>query len=182
MYRVENDGYGNVLRIALGLFMVPVAVFDFLLGRGLGMADVYARGLDRVIRSVLQQNIIKRLKAIGSPPAAAKDEEKPESVEFFLLLQHYVLENCEHHRPKMDNYVALYGFLRTITFLLIMLAWLALIHVFLVGSPKYLPYGTPMYFALGAFLFYMAYMKFWRRYSLEVLMAVSVAPQPSTST
>jgi hypothetical protein len=162
------------LRILLGIFMTPVAIFDLAFGRGLGLARVYARGLDKVLQAVLRQSVTERLNAISQPKGVKPEETKAEMVEFFLLLQHFALENCEHHRPKMDNYVALYGFLRTMTLLLLLLFWMFALHVLIVGPFKYLPYGAPLTVALVAFVFYMAYMKFWRRYSLEVLMAIAV--------
>lgn len=168
-------GQFDLLRVALGVVMLPIALFDLVLGRWLGCARFYTRGLDKLLSQVIIGKAYKRLVSIAGFSPKEEKHGGPDEAEFFLLLQHYVLENCENHRPKMDNYVALYGFLRTIAFIFLVLTWVVTYHVYVIGNAPLLPHGTPLLFAFMSFLFFMAYMKFWRRYSLEVLMAVAVS-------
>ena len=168
-------GQFDLLRVLLGIVMLPVGVFDFILGGLLGCNRFYARGLDKLLSEVIRGKAYKRLVSIAGFQPSDEKHGGPDEAEFFLLLQHYATANCENHRLKMDNYVALYGFLRTIAFIFLMLTWITTYHVIVIGHNLFLPYGTPLLLAFLSFLFFLAYMKFWRRYTLEVLMAVAVA-------
>jgi len=75
----------------------------------------------------------------------------------------------------MNNYVALYGFLRALTFISLLGFWFVVWHI------NWLPTTTimslVMVFSSSAitYLFYMGFIKFHRRYSVEVLMAMAVS-------
>ena len=87
------------------------------------------------------------------------------------------MEHAPNHLPKMQNYVALYGFLRTITFLSVVLFWAVIIYslcdAFSLGLSVRLILGG---FVLSYILF-MAFVKFYRRFSLEAMIALAACYQ-----
>jgi hypothetical protein len=71
----------------------------------------------------------------------------------------------------MQNYVALYGFLRTSCLIAILAFWWTLYnHHWLTAAGS----------CAVAFLLYVGFIKFYRRFSLEAMMAVSVVVQSSS--
>jgi apolipoprotein N-acyltransferase len=82
--------------------------------------------------------------------------------------------NAPAHQPKMQNYVALYGFLRTLTFLSILSFWL--IFASWLGGKLDFVYSICLLAstAFVSLILFLGFVKFYRRFSLEVLMALSV--------
>ncbi len=73
----------------------------------------------------------------------------------------------------MQNYVALYGFLRTICLLAILLWWFALWSAFQSPHGGWVSTLDLLWTAILAYLLFMAFMKFYRRFSLEVYMGLT---------
>ncbi len=92
--------------------------------------------------------------------------------DWFRPLSHYVTENYPQHAQKIQNYVALYGFNRNICLMTISFFWFLLFKSILEN--QFLCY-FPIFlvFMFLAVVFYAAFNKFFRRYSLEVIMAFS---------
>lgn len=73
----------------------------------------------------------------------------------------------------MQNYVALYGFLRTMTLISTIFFWSAIWH-FTITEFTIIKVITVLFFlSLVSFIFYMAFVKFWARFTLETLMALT---------
>ena len=91
----------------------------------------------------------------------------------FRLLYHYAVEHTPNHCPKMQNYVAIYGFLRTTTFLLVATFWVLTWHLFTINAGP-LQKATIILFTVAVCnVSYAAFLKFYRRFSLEAFMAIS---------
>jgi hypothetical protein len=110
------------------------------------------------------------------------------SIDYFRSVYHYVIENYPAHIASIKNYVALYGFLRTITFIMTMLFWLGVVKMGFViyrlmncqtpiESIDWMKFNFITVFIaitwIASYVFFMAFAKFHRRYSLEVLMALA---------
>lgn len=117
--------------------------------------------------SAIERKLSKLQRNLGYPSLrnTALDEE-----DFFRPIYHFVVEFSPNHLPKMQNYVALYGLLRSLSFGSCGLMWAGLV-MYWFGS-------TGIWFAGVAFslsiIFYYGFAKFYRRFSLEVLMALLV--------
>lgn len=90
----------------------------------------------------------------------------------FRLIYHFSFENSEQHANKLQNYVALYGFTRNISMAALVLFWLLLnlkvVFNFAIGVyPIIISAAT-------AIVFYKGFVKFYRRYSLEAMMAACI--------
>ena len=103
--------------------------------------------------------------------------------EFERLAIHYALETAPAHVFTLRNYVVLYGFLRSMTMILILMTWLLAAHVFhfLLISRICLcsaVCGFLSVLIIGGFfssICYGSFLKFWTRYNREALMAVTAA-------
>jgi hypothetical protein len=104
---------------------------------------------------------------ISNPQALGKAEDHG----FFDYAYHYAFEYAEHHRSKIQNYVALYGFLRTMALVFAIAVWIALWHSWINPAPVAIATAAIVGLATTSYLLYAAFLKFYFRYAQEVLMA-----------
>lgn len=172
----EEDlaGLSKVIRGLVWLFMLPVAVLDKVLGDWLNARNVYVKGLDDGLSPIIRAKIEALLtdnSGLTEPPEGyhwSKDD-------FFRFVTHYVLVNSEHHISSLKNYVALYGFTRTMTFLGIIAFWGSLFILLISPSESNamkIIIATSIPFS---YIYYMAFNKFNRRFTLEAFMALAVS-------
>jgi hypothetical protein len=153
--------------------LLPISALDHVIGRALNVRDLYAKPLDPFLSAVLKSKVLE-LAADLDLVKVAQGKGGIENHDFFRLAYHYAVENCPNHLPKMQNYVALYGFLRTVALVLVVLFWFGIWHMFChplsMAANIALVGGT----ALLTFIAYCAFVKFYRRFTLEALMAIAV--------
>lgn len=171
---VETDRQGKFIRILIWMICLPVSLSDRFLGRVLRLRDFYASSLDGLLRGVIITKLASLLveKAeLGSPESIPNVT----AANFFSYAYHYGVENAPNHFPKMQNYVALYGFLRTLTFIGVVGFWIVLVHCFTrtMNYPSMVLWLWAMTFV--TYTLFMGFQKFYRRFSLEVLMALAVS-------
>lgn len=169
----ENKLLRSLIRFTIGLFLLPVSTLDVILGKWGKMRELYAKKLDDFLITIINNRssaLIKHNKELGFNP------DKNEHLEYdsFRYIYHYAVEHSSNHLPKMQNYVALYGFLRTLTFLTVLVFWIILFHKFYSGEPKLFIDLEIVPAALLAFIFYISFVKFYRRFTLEAFMAMTV--------
>jgi hypothetical protein len=153
--------------------LLPISLLDHLLGRLLNVRDLYAKPLDPFLSEVLKSKVIELAMELDVAKHA-KGKGGMKHHDFFRMAYHYAVEHCPNHLPKMQNYVALYGFLRTVALILVFVFWLAVWHLtrhpFGLAMNAVMLVGT----SLMAFVAYGAFVKFYRRFTLEALMAIAV--------
>lgn len=159
----------GILRACVGAILLPVSALDWVLGKLLKMRDLYTKSLDGLLISLIDKQVVRVVK--HQTRVDSSDDGSAVDHDFFRFVYHYAVEHAPNHLPKMQNYVALFGFLRTITLLAVIFFWFTLWHAFTTPSPIH--YLLLAISAISAFLFYMAFVKFYRRFSLEALMAVT---------
>lgn len=95
----------------------------------------------------------------------------------FRLAYHYVYEFSNQHQTKIQNYVALYGFCRNICLVFVITFWISFLTLIYRaiegGAVSYISISTLLSFFF-VYVFYVGFVKFYRRYTLEVLMAFAV--------
>jgi len=151
--------------------MLPVVIADFIVGKLLKGRDLYAKKLDDYTIAIL----LSRIKDFSKSHLQIENPNEFGNVNdqnFFRFIYHYTLENSNAHLNKFQNYVALYGFLRTTTLVSIFFFWYLVIN-----DPS--QFFSLVLLGILCFLLYTAYFKFSRRFSLEVLMAFSSITQPN---
>ena len=161
-----------IVRLFVGLFLFPISFVDITLGQLLKLNDLFARPLDNILLDKLPGMICKFLKQRISYNASPK-KIKDGSIEYFRLIYHSNVEYAPAHLPKMQNYVALYGFCRTISLILLILFWLTIFAIFRGYIPIQSSIISMVILGFLSYLFYLDFLKFYRRFSLEVLMAFS---------
>ena len=158
-------------RLLFGIMLLPVALFDFVFCRLLSGKKLVARPLDPVLAKIIKENMNRLLKR-KSGVEKLRDHGSPVETDFFRFAYHFVVENCPNHFPKCQNYVAIYGFLRTMTLITATFWWFTAIHIVWIDySLAYL--GMVLGFGALTAIFYLAFIKFYRRFGLEVYMAIS---------
>ncbi len=172
-YSQENKTLRYIVRSLVLLILAPISLSDYIFGKLIGMRELHSKPLDPLLRNVLR----KRIEDLIDQHANISDREnhgKAGEVDFFRYAYHYAVENAPNHLPKMQNYVALYGFLRTITLISLMVFWAILWHsiLFHVNILNVMCWLTIS--GLTTYLFFMGFVKFLRRFSLEALMAMAV--------
>jgi hypothetical protein len=162
----DLDSMPKVIRGLVWLFMLPVAVLDKVLGDWLNARNVYVKVLD----DGLSQIILEKSEAL----LADKSDLHELPDDFFRFVTHYALVNSEHHITSLKNYVALYGFTRTMTFLCILAFWGSLFVVSFSGSESNVMKTILVVSIPFSYIYYMAFNKFNRRFTLEAFMALAV--------
>jgi hypothetical protein len=168
--KANNSKWNSrVIRFIVFAMLAPISVLDYALGAKAGMHDLYIKSLDILLINVLKERIghlIDNHAQLHHNPAGKDTLQQ----DFFRYVYHYAVENAENHLPKMQNYVALYGFLRTLTFIALLLFWVLLWH----AVTAKISFIAALLVAILTFLLFMGFVKFYRRFSLEALMAMAV--------
>lgn len=119
----------------------------------------------KAIKSKLTKLYIKL--GIDPPPTL-------EGIDFHRVINHYVFENNPGHQFKMVNYVSLYGLLRNICFVSMLLFWyLLFVAIFSLCFSCQIDWGLLailLTLTIISFITMSGFVKFYRRYTLEGLM------------
>ncbi len=177
----EHEFLRVVIRILVFVVLAPISFLDFILGKIVGMRELYAKKLDPLLIEVLRN----RIEALIEKHAGVRNKEKygpARDIDFFRYAYHYALENAPSHITKMQNYVALYGFLRTLTLIVLITFWVIAWHVLNGSFATPTAFWTMFIVGVVAYLFFMGFVKFYRRFSLEALMAMAVTYKPEGPT
>lgn len=177
----ERVAQRKAIRLLVGLLLAPVSVQDYLLGRKLGMRELYNRALDPLLVASLKSKLQALFTAVADVPNPAEYGSAVDH-DYFRFAYHYALEKASNHVQKFQNYVALYGLLRTITLVHVLLFWVSLVWLVVelwaqrlfgesAWSEAFFCLATAL---IACYCFYMAFVKFYRRFSLEALMAMAV--------
>ncbi|TAM50995.1 MAG: hypothetical protein EPN53_07330 [Acidobacteria bacterium] len=158
------------IRIFTAVLLAPASGIEGI-AAWLGFRPLYAKPLDPLLRHCIKQKVngfASTMYDLSGLPLAKPDEER----DFFRLVYHYALENAPAHVPKMQNYVALYGFTRTLVLEGVLLFWLAVTGSVFGLVPWRVGTSLAVMSALGAFVLYIDFIKFYRKFSLEATMAL----------
>ncbi len=168
----------NFWRSILLILLLPCVVLDFILGQSLGFKTLYRKAIDPFLRDAILYKVIALTDKLGLTDRAGNNAIDIEKHDFHRIVSHYTFENAKQHQFRMVNYVALYGFLRNSCLIFNVLSWLFAVqlardfsHHQVLSRAK-----TILLLALvcSTYIAFMAFMKFYRRYTLEGLMLLVV--------
>ncbi len=166
-------------RIFIWLILLPISLLDHVAGRQLHLHGIYARPLDTTARKVIK----RKLREFGKNELGI-DRADLKKGDVFRFVYHYVVENAPNHLPKIQNYVALYGFLRTLSLISTLFFWITLfffVRSLLVDRDHAIQdfwFLVTVSFGGLAYVLYLDFVKFSRRFSLETLMALCTVYPP----
>lgn len=103
---------GMIWHIAVCIVIFPIVIAHCLFERVLGLHRFITKALNKPLQDELKTAEKKVLKELGIQDETINHEEFNNA---HLVVMHYVYEHCLQHQVKFDNYVALYGFLRSIS-------------------------------------------------------------------
>jgi hypothetical protein len=100
-------------------------------------------------------------------------KEIEDKADYHRIIYHYVYERHEHHAVKLDNYVALYGFLRSIALISSAVSDVMLYRYFF-GEYAFTWNSLVVFIVLVfvTYIFFLAFIKFYRRFTLESYMGL----------
>ncbi len=169
----------NRWRFVLFILIWPLIVYDWILVRFLKFNHSYLKKIEAPYRDLVKSRINEVFRDIGHKEDVVEDKAN----NYHRLLIHYNYEFTKYHGHKLMNYVSLYGFLRVLTlvsclfFNYIFISYLWTHHLQL----DWIGVKNLIYFALClvavtsmTFVFYLGYLKFYRRYTLENLMLILI--------
>lgn len=179
LLNIKHDGFFNkshpttkmAKRVIIAIFLLPITVLYLFLDWLLNFSILKGRPLDQSVISLIEQHARKAVDKMDIENTQLAFDTKNE--DFFTILYHYVLERNRNHYSKIQNYVALYGFLRCITLIFVLLFWV------LIFAIDRIPVSTILYIIILAsisfisYVFFLAFKKFYRRYSQETLLALT---------
>lgn len=169
----------SVWRLLVLLVLFPVSVFMLLLGKLLSITNFVVRPLDEYVRN----SITNKLNRLSETLSLDRPDVNSDA-DYHRIVMHYVYLNIPNCQRKVDNYVAMYGFLRAIALIACLV-----FDYFLIDQAIYsyaiinksgwdkcsIDWTSVEMFVLMAFvanLLYMAFVKFYRRFTLENYMAL----------
>lgn len=181
LFDVDADDYlssdsfrGNFGRVILWVLILPISLFKTVL------KDIFkikmfnqAKSLPKPLRDATFDKCKSILENEIGVDVSNMDISKGIDGDYLRLLYHFVFENSERHSTKLQNYVALYGLTRNVSFVFILVFWGA-IYSCLFGENTNIELLHVTIFGVLAYTFYIGFVKFYRRYSLEAVMATSV--------
>ena len=169
------EAIGNfILRVAVSFLLLLPLTICLLLIRVLHLDQYFIKSLDGYLKESIKLKFDVLAKNLG-----ISEIEKTKDSDTHRVIYHYMYENFPGHRAKMDNYVALYGVLRALTLianLFILYIWKCQVcyicNHFTWGMICDYPYMKVFIMVFIQFLFFMAFMKFYRRFTLESFMCM----------
>lgn len=151
-----------LLRSIIWLLLSPIAIPYTLLSKFFSLKSFIVKPLDRHTRKCVGVGI-------GQLESRLGHDLTNDDVDYSRLIYHYYARKCPQFLSRTDNYVALYGFLRSsclafnILTIMTPILWINEIdHMSLILLVVSL--------SLISFILFLAFMKFYRRYSLEIFM------------
>lgn len=163
-----------IWRIIIIIVLLPIVILDIILGKVLGFKNFYSKKLDDFLIKIVVFKANKLLLKLGITDKNGFTKGEANKSDFYRLIMHYTYENSKNHQNKFINYVALYGFLRTLTFILNMLFWYYILHTLIFGEFCFQSILISSFLSIISYVFFMAFMKFYRRYTLEGFMILAV--------
>lgn len=173
-YLISGHGNGYFYKTgflsAIGRVMLWVAIFP------ISFPDILThwkfrqnKKMDERLRPVVFNFCLDVLKKKFNMDISGMDDETGVDGDSFRLIYHYSFENSDSHASKLQNYVALYGFTRNIAMIFVIVFWALIFLKLKLGiGIGYIPIVTSV---ILAFVFYKGFVKFYKRYTLEAMMA-----------
>ncbi|EPE4062703.1 hypothetical protein ABFC59_05600 [Enterobacter hormaechei] len=169
---VKKDCGRTIKYLIIKTILLPVFILDRIT-----FYKLYSRELTKELASPLWSMLEKSYKKIFSVDLSQLKNGYALQGDLFRLAYHYSYEHSSNHQPKIQNYVALYGFCRNVCLVFLLFFWVAFVRL-LINTLTDEMFGfnilSTLSMLLMTYVFYCGFVKFYRRFTLEVFMAFSV--------
>ncbi|NYU11139.1 hypothetical protein A8O28_17875 [Enterobacteriaceae bacterium CCUG 67584] len=138
---------------------------------------LYSRELTKELATPLWKMLVKSYQYFFSVDLNQLKNNFALQGDLFRLAYHYSYDHSSNHQPKIQNYVALYGFCRNVCLVFLIFFWVALFTLSIniwSGNNSHFNLISTLAMLLMTYIFYCGFVKFYRRFTLEVFMAFSV--------
>lgn len=171
--RKENRTVLFIVRIVIAIVMLPVSCSLLSLRYYKLWPQYIMKPLDDVLIDSINKAQKQLAVKLGMP------EENVERTDFHRVVMHYVYLHIHQCQRKTDNYVALYGFLRTMTLISCVIFDFLFMQqvgtIIRVGTDGVINVTaivvlTMLFFVCN--IIFMGFMKFYRRFTLENYMTL----------
>ena len=158
-----------VWRFLIGVVLFPLTFMTFVLGSLFGINRFITRPLDDYLITGIKDKYSDLISKIGI--SHSTDELK---CDYHRVIMHYVYYNLPVCQNKTDNYISLYGFLRSICFILngmFLFITIKIIPTLDIHAPfDEKKVWTWSILFLLSYISFLAFVKFYRRFTLENYM------------
>jgi hypothetical protein len=170
-----------IIKILVCFILLPIVLMDIITRKILCLDDQYARRFSKELREILEPRyvnfFVKSYNINKNDVFILSENDK----DYFRLASHAALKkSSENHYNKINKYITLYLFIRTTTFVSVVTFWLLfgklVGHVIMHKPVVFILSIWLVYLAfvfLLNFILYLAFNKFYRKYSIEIILAVS---------
>jgi len=166
--------------ILLIIFLLPIVALEYIFSNVLELTRKIHKPIDPFLReSIIYKTklFLKKLDLLEIS-SDVNHETKEFDFDFHRIITHYTYETSKQHQTRMTNYVALYGFLRNLALLFNVFSW---VYIFFILKGINFNYGfsfdkiAVLFLLIGsAYIAFLAFNKFYRRYTLEGFMLIIV--------
>lgn len=174
----------SILIVLIGFVILPISVLSIVVGRWFKFEYYYLKPLDDTFVWTINDRFkaLKRKLRLKTGPGERYEVDEfgdkrvrtVHNTDFHRIAYNYEYEVTKQHQRKLDSYIALYGFMRAVCFLSVVLFWFFII----ILTKQALWCAGARYFMLVYFfvpyMLFMAFMKFYRRHTLETFMCLMV--------
>ena len=165
--RLLSPSWSKAKWLVLFILLFPISGLELVFGSMLGFNKYYTRCFSPLVSEMLEKKANDFFKGykFGDEEGVLEWREH----NYVRVLYHFSLEKASSHPAKLQNYVALYGFLRNLSFCFLIFSWWVFV-IFLVNiNFGYAIFAFVLFFT--SFVLFLSFVKFYRRFSLESVMA-----------
>ncbi|MDM1073639.1 hypothetical protein HX001_14210 [Empedobacter brevis] len=176
-----EDNEKKRVRFSIAIFILPI----FILDEVLKLYKYFKRELDDLLIRTIKQKTLILFKKLQIYEGDNFDNIKES--DFQRLISHYTFENSNNHSSKLSNYVALFGFLRCMCFISVISFWIYVYYLCSNVKSYFNKIGDISLFDISiikfsiligitivCYIYFMAFIKFYRRYTLETYMIIAI--------
>lgn len=154
-----------LLRLAMLILLLPITLFH-LFSKIVNLETFIKKPLDDFLKKAIFLKIDHLIYMLGLSKFNINQD-----ADFSRIISHYVYERQKNHCKKLDNYVALYGFLRAMTLVFDIIVMYLLFYSFSHGLTLDLIILL-ICFSFITYVLFLSFIKFYRRYTLEGFMCL----------
>lgn len=171
--RIKTD-LRFLMKVFIVLLLFPITFSTFSFAYFFDINGWIVRPLDEYLKTSLRVKEFKLANKLGINHPDVNQE-----CDYHRIVMHYVYLNIPNSQRKIDNYVALFGFLRSISFVFSTIFFAfgtyALTTIDISASfDSGLLYVLSLFFVLS-YICFLGFVKFYRRFTLENYMAMLTA-------